>query len=111
MIISPEDETTRQIYSMIEFLSLNSRALLPTFLTNSEDGSHFVQMWSCFAQNATPFPCSYSAVTLPSWGYVVHKTPTSPLAPQNTPFPGLNLKVSKLNYRLGNLATRQNDPN
>ena len=34
----------------------------------------------------------------------VHKTPPNP--PQNTPFPGLNLKVGKMNYRLGNL-----DPN
>ena len=34
----------------------------------------------------------------------VHKTPPTP--PQNTPFPGLNLKVGKTNYRLGNL-----DPN
>ena len=33
-----------------------------------------------------------------------HKTPPSP--PQNTPFPGLNLKVGKMNYSLGNL-----DPN
>ena len=31
----------------------------------------------------------------------VHKT--SPTPPQNTPFPSLNLKVSKMNYSLGNL--------
>ena len=34
----------------------------------------------------------------------VHKTP--PTSPQNTPSPGLNLKVGKMNYHLGNL-----DPN
>ena len=34
----------------------------------------------------------------------VHKTPPTP--PQNTRFPGLNLKVGKMNYRLGEM-----DPN
>ena len=34
----------------------------------------------------------------------IHKTPQNPS--QNTPFPGLNLKFGKMNYRLGNL-----DPN
>ena len=34
----------------------------------------------------------------------VHKRPSSP--PKNTPFPGQNLKVGKMNYSLGNL-----DPN
>ena len=34
----------------------------------------------------------------------VHETP--PTTPQNTPFPGLNLKVGKMNYSLCNL-----DPN
>ena len=40
----------------------------------------------------------------PFWDIYVHKTLPSP--PQNTPFPGLNLKVGKMNYSLGNL-----DPN
>ena len=31
----------------------------------------------------------------------IHKIPPSP--PQNTPFPGQNLKVDKMNYSLGNL--------
>ena len=34
----------------------------------------------------------------------IHRTSQSP--PQNTPFPGLNLKAGKMNYSLGNL-----DPN
>ena len=40
----------------------------------------------------------------PFWDMCVHKTPPTP--PQNTPFPGLNLKVGKMNYSLGKM-----DPN
>ena len=65
---------------MMVFFLPNSRALLPTFRTNCPDGSHFAQMGSHFAQNTTPTPYSR--------------------------FPGLNLKVGKMNYSLGNL-----DPN
>ena len=36
----------------------NSRALLPTFLTNCPNGSYFALMESRFAQNTTPHPCS-----------------------------------------------------
>ena len=43
---------------MIEFCSLNSRALLPTFRTNCPHGSRFVQMGSNFAQNNTTSSCS-----------------------------------------------------
>ena len=43
---------------MTKFLSPNSTALMPTFLTNCPDGSHSVQMGSHFAQNTTPSPCS-----------------------------------------------------
>ena len=39
----------------------------------------------------------YSAVTHPFWDIYVHKIPPSPL--QNTPFPGLNLKVGKMRCR------------
>ena len=49
----------------------------------------------------------YSAITNPfwgpNWGYVyIHKTPPTPL--QITPFAGLNLKVSKMNYSLGKMG-------
>ena len=43
---------------MIEFFPPNSRAILPTFHTHCPDASHFAQMGSHFAQNATPNPCS-----------------------------------------------------
>ena len=49
-------------------------------------------------------PCSLLLSYTPFGDMYVHKTPQSPL--QKTPFPGLNLKVGKMNYRLGNL-----DPN
>ena len=43
-----------------------------------------------------PNPVLYSAITHPFLA-CVHKTPP------NTPFLGLNFKVGKMNYRLGNL--------
>ena len=93
---------------MIEFSFPNSRALLPTLPTNCPSGSHFAQMGSHFAQITAPNPCSLLSHLLshhtPFWDMYVHKTSTSP--PENTPFPGLNLKIGKINYRLGNL-----DPN
>ena len=85
----------------------NSRALLPTFRANCPDGSHFAQMGSHSAQNTIPNPCPFFQPShAPFMDMYVHKTPPSP--PQNTLFPGLNLKVGKmkLNCSLGNL-----DPN
>ena len=79
----------------------NSRALLPTFI------QIFSQMGSHFAQNTTPNPCFYSALTDSFGNMYVYKTPPSP--PQDTPCPGLNLEVGKMNYYLGNLdPTGQN---
>ena len=52
---------------MIEFFSPNSRALFPTFRTNSPDGSQFAHMGSHFAHNTTPNPCSLLS---PFGGYV-----------------------------------------
>ena len=73
----------------------NSRALLPTFRTKCLDGSHFALLGSHFAQSTTQNPFLYSAATNRFVAAMyVHKTPQS--SPQNTPFPGLNLKVGKL---------------
>ena len=74
------------------------------FRTNCPDGSHFAQMGSHFAQNTTPNPCPLLSRHRLLSVICTHKTPPTP--PKNTPFPGLNLKVGKLNYSLGNL-----DPN
>ena len=85
----------------------NSRAFLPTFRTNCPCGSHFAQIGSHFAQKTTPTPVLYSTVTHLFWGYIrAQNSPNLASPPQNTPFPGLNLKVGKMNYSLGNL-----DPN
>ena len=84
---------------LTEFFSTNSWALLPTFRTNFPGGSHFAQMGSHFAQNTTPNPCSTPFGDL-------YEQKTLPTRPQNTPFPGLNLKVGEMNYCLDNL-----DPN
>ena len=43
-------------------------------------------MGSHFAQNTTPTPVLYSAVTNLFWGYV--RTQNTPGPPQNTHFPG-----------------------
>ena len=63
-------------------------------------------MGSHFAQNTTPNPCSLLIRHTPfSFGDMyLHKTP--PTSPHLTPFPGLNMIVGKVSYRLGNL-----DPN
>ena len=84
----------------------NSRALLPTFLTNCANGSHFAQMGSHFAQNTTLNPCSLLSCHTPLSGICtytkhpqphsnpfgvmyIHKTPPTPQ--QNTPFPGIKI--------------------
>ena len=43
---------------MIGIFLPDSRAFLPIFHTNCPDRSHFAQMGSDFAQNATSNPCS-----------------------------------------------------
>ena len=77
---------------MIEFPPPNYRALLPFFHTNCPNGSHFPLVGSHFAQNTNTQPLFF---TLPSQtpflDVYVQKTP------QNTPFPGLNLKVGQIN--------------
>ena len=83
---------------MIEFFSPNSRALLPT-----SDGSHFAQMarGSSFAQKTTTSPCSLLSSHKPLAR--IHTYTKHPQPHQKTPlFPGLNLKVGKMNYHLGN---------
>ena len=48
-----------------------------------------------------PIPVLYSAVTNPFLGYV--HTQNTPNPNPKHPFPGLNLKVGKMTYRLGSL--------
>ena len=84
----------------------NSRALLLTFRTNCPDWSHFAQLGSHFAQNTTTNLCSLLSRHEPLSGIYVHKTPPNPPQNSDAPFPGLNLKVGKMNYRLGKM-----DPN
>ena len=48
-----------------------------------------------------PTPVLYSVVTKPFRGYVRTRNTASPT--QNTPFPGLILKVGKMNYCLGKM--------
>ena len=57
---------------MLEFLSPNSRALLPIFRTNCPDGSHFAQMGSHFAQITTHNPCSLLSPSTPLSGICTH---------------------------------------
>ena len=95
------DGMLKQVITMIGFLPRNSRALLPTFCTDCPDGSHFAQMGSHFFTIPPPTPAFYSAVTNPFRDMYVHKTP--PTSPQNTHFPGLNLKVGKKKCHLGKM--------
>ena len=53
-----------------------------------------------FCPEYHPEPLFFTQLSHPFWGYVlimyIHKT--SPTPPQNTPLPGLNSKVGKMNY-------------
>ena len=89
---------------MIEFFSPNSRAILPTFPTRYPDGSHFAQMGPHFDQNTTTNPLGLFFTQLsqsPFGDMYAHKTP--PNTPKTPHFPGLNLKVGKMNYCLGKM--------
>ena len=93
---------------MIEIFLPNSRAILPTFHTNCPEGSHFDQTglilprWVSFCPQHHPQPMFFTQQShTPVLDMYLHKTPQNP--PQNTCFPGLNLKVGKMNYHLGNL--------
>ena len=84
---------------MIEKKFPNSRTL---FRTNWPDRFHLAQIGSHFAQSTTPNPCSLlSSHTRLSGVCRYAKHPQSPT--QHTPFPVLNLKVVKLNQRLGKM--------
>ena len=61
--------------------------------------------WVSFCPEYHPQPLFFTQqLHTPFGDMYVHETPQFP--PQNTPFPGLNLKVGKMNYRLG-----KSDPN
>ena len=72
---------------MIEFIFPILEHFCPFFVQTAQmgsDGSHFAQMGSHFAQNSTPTPVLYSAVTNPFLGYVrtqhtPQPYPTTPL--------------------------------
>ena len=67
---SAESQGHHVAQGMIEFVFPHSRALLPTFLTNCTDESHFAQMESHLARIPTSTPFLYSTVTYPFQGYV-----------------------------------------
>ena len=64
-------------------------------------GSHFAQFASHFAQNTKTNPCSLLSHHKPLWGICTftkfHQPHPKP------PFPGLKLKVGKMNYGLGKM--------
>ena len=72
-------------------VAIDSESCKALFLSFCPDGSQFTQMGSHFAQNTTSNPCSLLSSQKPLSG-------TPPTPPPNTPFPGLNLKVGKMNY-------------
>ena len=88
--------------NIIVFFLPNSRALLPTFHTNCPDGSHFAQKGAGFCPEKHHQPLFFTRLSLNPFGDMYeHGTPPAP--PQNTPFPGLILKVGKMNYCLGKM--------
>ena len=80
----------------------NSRAILPTFRTNCPDGVSFCPDGVSFCPEYHQQPLFFTQLSQTPLGEMyVHKTP--PTAPQNTPFPGLILRVGKTNYCLGKM--------
>ena len=69
---------------MIDFFFPNSRALLPTFLTNCANWSHFSQMGSHLAQNTTTNPCSLLSHHKPLF-WICHGTTTATAAASTSP--------------------------
>ena len=73
----------------------------PLFIQIAQMGLIFPR-WGLILPRIPPStPVLYSAITHPSLGYVWTQNTNKPT--HNSPFPGLNLKVGKMNYRLGNL--------
>ena len=90
--------------NMIEFFFPNSSAFCPLFVPIAQMGL-ILPRWGLTLPRTPPSTfILYSAVTNPFWGY--EQTQKPPTTPQNTPFPGLNLKMGKMNYLLGKV-----DPN
>ena len=89
---------------MIEFLSPFLEHFCHLFLQIAQMGLILPRWGLVLPRSPPPTPVLYPAITHPSWGYL--RTQITPSPPQNTPFPGLTLKVGKMNHRLGNL-----DPN
>ena len=76
----------------------------PLFVQNAQMGL-ILPRWGLILSRIPPqTPALYCAVTHSFQGHV--RAQTHPTPPQNTHFPGQNLKVGKMNYSLGNL-----DPN
>ena len=95
-----------RVMSMIEFLFPNSSNFESTF-------AHFsykFPRWVSFCPDRVSIRPEYHQQPLfftqpsqtPFGNIYVHKTPPTP--PQNTPFPGLILKVGQTNYCLGKVG-------
>ena len=85
----------------LDFFFPNSRALLPTFRASCPDRSHFAKMASFSPEYHPHFLFFTQQSHTPFGDTYIHKN--TPTPPQNTPFSGLNLKVGKMNYSLGNM--------
>ena len=83
---------------MMVFFLPNSRAL---FVQIAQMGLILPRWVLILPRIPPPTPVLYSVVTKPFRDMYEHETPPAP--PQNTPFPGLILKVGKMNYCLGKM--------
>ena len=97
-----------------EFMLPLSEYKLPRWVSFCPDGvsfcpEHYLQPCSLLSSHQIGYVHTQKYVHAQkhmgcTWDMYIHKTPPSP--PKDTPFPCLNLKVSKMNHSLGNL-----DPN
>ena len=91
---------------MIEFFPPNSRAPLPLSAQIAQMGFILLRWGLILPRKPPRTPVLYSAVTNPFRGYVRTQNTPNPNPKQCKHPPGLNLKVGKMNYRLGKM-----DPN
>ena len=91
---------------MIEFVFPNFREPLPAFRTNAHMGL-ILPRWALFCPEYHYQPQLYTQQSQTPFGDM-YESKTTPTSPQNTPFPGLKLKVMVgiMNYCLGKM-----DPN
>ena len=86
---------------MVEFFFPILEHFCPLFVQIAQMGLILPRWGLILPRNPPPTPVLYSAVTKPFRGYV--QTQNTPSPTPKHPFPGLILKVGKMNYCMGKM--------